>query len=565
MSLDLPASSDLTLEDADRIHRDCLAYEESLKEELQKSGRPLSLDPFLDAVPEALRPVLRRELLAIEREWWPCLPGYETLRFLGNGGMGRVYQARCLVTGDEVAIKLLLGGERERRWRLAQLAEAHIEHEHLVAIHGFLEHAGDSYLIMELVNGEDLGKQRERLRLDDSGLGLREWQLRKQQVVLLLKQIAEAMGHLHRRGVMHRDLKPGNVLLDASGQPHICDFGLAKEVDAAGGPTATAAVVGTYLYMAPEQARGEADLTLAADVWSLGAILFELLTGRPPFVSPTSGKVDAGQKQRASCPPLPSTLNPRLVGDIDLDHICRRCLALDPSERYQDAAALAADLGDYLVGKPVAPRANWWERLLGRLGTWNKPIRDEGYFPRHAWSLLREAATSLVAHLGLFALLLAGLPGQVLWLWLVGAAVSPGWVSWFWFIRRRTMTPMERDVLQLWGGVAVANLVLFALYCPFWGPAPPAEVVRFYPGCAVVLGLVFFAEGHFCWDRFYWVGAAYFAAALVLPLAGICAPVVFGLLYATTFVWLGLQAWRRAGPTPRGRSPRELPTTVAAK
>lgn len=541
MSPDLPSWNELPSEDGNRIHQECLAYEKALVQELDKSGRPPPLDRFVDALPEPLRPVLRRELLAIEREWWPCLPGYETVLFLGMGGMGRVYRVRCLATNQEVAIKRLLGGERERRGRLARLAS--IKHEHLVEIYGFLEDEDNAYLIMQLIDGRDLAKQLDELCLDDQRLRIHAWHERKRRVVALMAQIAEAVRHLHHRSVMHRDLKPNNVLLDLKGQAYVCDFGLAKEVGASDGPTEPAVALGTRKYMAPEQARGTADLTLAADVWSLGAMLYEWLTGRPPFVSP-NGLLAEDRKEGEDGPPLPSTVNDRLAGDPDLDHICARCLAREPGNRYQDAAALADDLHRYLDGQPVAPRETWRDWFSRKKRALNRDRREEDYYRRHSWSLLREAATALVAHLGMFALLQSGVPGQVLWLWLIVTEVSPGWLNWLIAIGRRAMSPMERDVLQLWAGVGVANLVLFALYCPFWGPASAADVVRYYPGLAVVLGLVFFAEGHFCWDRFYWVGAVYFGAALLLPQAGIWAPVAFGLLYTTTFVWLGSQAWR---------------------
>jgi hypothetical protein len=140
-------------------------------------------------------------------------------------------------------------------------------------------------------------------------------------------------------------------------------------------------------------------------------------------------------------------------------------------------------------------------------------------------------------------------PGQVLWAWLLLAETSGGWVNWLWGQGRRAFSPMERDVMQLWAGVAIADAILLYLHCPLWGPVEATEVVRFYPAWAVAHGLVFFVEAHLCWSRFYFVGAAFFAAALLLPLAGLWAPVAYGLLYSATFVWLSLQgkAARSAG------------------
>jgi hypothetical protein len=114
-------------------------------------------------------------------------------------------------------------------------------------------------------------------------------------------------------------------------------------------------------------------------------------------------------------------------------------------------------------------------------------------------------------------------------------------VNWLWNKGRRAFTPMERDVMQLWAGVAIADAILLYLHCPLWGPVEAAEAVRVYPAWAVAHGLVFFAEGHLCWSRLYCLGAAFFTAAVLLPLAGSWAPVAYGLLYSATFVWLSLQ------------------------
>src|SRR5262249_26491272 len=145
-----------------------------------------------------------------------------------------------------------------------------------------------------------------------------------------------------------------------------------------------------------------------------------------------------------------------------------------------------------------------------------------------------------------FLLLSAAMPGQVLWGWLLLAEISGGWVNWLWSKGRLPFSPMERDVMQLWTGVAIANAILLYLHCPLWGPVEAAEVVGVYPAWAVAHGLVFFVEGRLCWSRFYSVGATYFVAAVLLPLAGLWAPVAYGLLYSATFVWLSLQKKKRA-------------------
>jgi hypothetical protein len=486
-------------------------------------------------------------LQRVADEWWPRLPGYETLRFLGKGGMGRVYQVRRLADGEEVAVKLLLGAELARVPRLRRIVEhlAHIDHPNLVRLYDILVDNGRTYLVMEFVRGKDLGRERGALGLNISNLGARDWANRKQRFLSLFQHIVDAVDHLHQRGVMHRDLKPENVMLDGKDRARVCDFGLARLLEETDRITHTGLAAGSPPYMAPEQAQGCSDLTLAVDVWALGAILYEFLTGLPPFVSEglNGRQVAAVRKQTEPVPP-PSSCNTRLARDIDLDYLCARCLAFNPADRYS-AAELAADLRRYRNRERIAPRQSWWQWLRGVPEALERDMRDEDYFRRRVWNLRTEAATSLVGHVGFFLLLSAAMPGQVLWAWLLLAETSGGWVNWLWNKGRRPLSPMERDVMQLWTGLAIADAILLYLHCPLWGPVEAAEAVRFYPGWAVALGLVFFVEGHLCWSRLYSVGVAFLAAAVLLPLAGLWAPVAYGLLYSATFVWLSLQKPQR--------------------
>jgi serine/threonine protein kinase len=541
--------ADLPLEDAELIDQTCREYENALLQELRTSGRLVfSLDPFMAKVAERLRPALRRELqrveLRVEEEWWPCLPDYETLLFLAKGGMGRVYQMRRRADGEEVAVKLLLGAELTRVPRLRRIVEhlAHIDHQNLVRLYDITVDNSRTYLVMEFIRGNDLGQERGNLRLSVPNLGERDWANRKQRFLDLFQDITDAVVHLHQRGVIHRDLKPENVILDGEGHAHVCDVGLARLLEETDPFTIAGLAVGTRPYMAPEQAGGCSDVTLAVDVWALGAILYEFLTGLPPFVSEgPKGRVVAEDRKQTEPVPPPSSCNLRLARDFDLDYLCGRCLAFNPAERYS-AAELADNLRRYRQGVGgIAPRQTWWQWLKGVPGALKQPLRDEDYHRRHFWNFLVEAGTSLAGHVGFFLLLSAAMPGQVLWAWLLLAEISGGWVNWLWNKGRRPFSPMERDVLQLWTGLAIADAILLYLYCPLWGPVEAAEAVRFYPAWAVVQGVVFFVEGRLCWSRLYFIGAAFFAAAVLLPLAGLLAPVAYGLLHSATFVWLSLQ------------------------
>src|SRR5438128_235883 len=206
---------------------------------------------------------------------------YQILGRIGRGGMAIVYRARHRELGRVVALKMLLGGEfadrEERRRFLAEAkAVARLQHPNIVQIHEVGEHEGDTglphpYFTLELVEGGSLAQT------------LAAKPPAPRQLALWLELLARATHFAHQKGIVHRDLKPSNVLLTGDGQPKLCDFGVAKLLTEAGAHTRSGMLVGTVEYMAPEQAQGEPNVGPAADVYALGAILYEGLTGRPPF------------------------------------------------------------------------------------------------------------------------------------------------------------------------------------------------------------------------------------------------------------------------------------------
>jgi tetratricopeptide (TPR) repeat protein len=280
------------------------------------------------------------------------LPGYEVLGELGRGGMGVVYKARHLALNRLVALKMILAGvhagpQQTARFRAEAEAVARLKHPNIVQVYEIGEHHGLPYLSLEFVDGGSLDR-----RLNGTPLPPRT-------AAELLEPLARAIHAAHTHGIVHRDLKPGNVLLERAesgpadlGIPKVADFGLAKDLGA-DVQTATGNVVGTPSYMAPEQAEGRSrDIGPPADVHALGAILYETLTGRPPFKGATL--VDTLEQVRTQEPVPPSRLQPKVPRDLET--ICLKCLRKEPARRYASAAALADDLRRFLDDRPILAR-----------------------------------------------------------------------------------------------------------------------------------------------------------------------------------------------------------------
>jgi WD40 repeat protein/tetratricopeptide (TPR) repeat protein len=284
----------------------------------------------------------------------PAVPGYEVLGLLGWGGMGVVYKARQISLGRVVALKMILHANHaspadRQRFQSEAEAVARLQHPHVVQLYEIGEYAGVPYFSLEYCAGGSLAD-----RLDGT-----PWEADK--AAELIEALARAVHAAHQQKIVHRDLKPGNILLTADGHPKITDFGLAKKLDEAG-HTQTGHVLGTPSYMAPEQAGGKgAAVGPAADVYALGAILYELLTGRPPFKAPTP--LDTVMRVVSEEPVPVRRLQPRTPRDLDT--ICLKCLQKAPLRRYGSARELADDLRRFLRHEPIAARpAGVLERSL---------------------------------------------------------------------------------------------------------------------------------------------------------------------------------------------------------
>src|SRR3954454_21526365 len=280
----------------------------------------------------------------------PRAPGYELIEVLGRGGVGVVYKAVQVGLNRAVALKMPLAGAfatRSERRRFAREAElvAALRHPNIVQVYDVGEIDGQPYFTMEFVDGGSLAE----------AIAGTPWPAR--DAAGLVTHLADAVAAAHRGGIVHRDLKPSNVLLAADGTPKISDFGLARHLGLGSSLTQSGAAVGTPSYMAPEQAQGRTgEVGPASDLYALGAILYELLTGRPPFRAESAA--ETVYQVITQDPVPPSRLNARVPRDLET--ICLKCLRQDPRLRYAGAEALADGLRICGGGRPIQARRSGW-------------------------------------------------------------------------------------------------------------------------------------------------------------------------------------------------------------
>jgi serine/threonine-protein kinase len=274
------------------------------------------------------------------------LGDYELFEEIGRGGQGVVFRARQKSLNRIVALKVISLGQwaskaHLKRFRLEAEAAARLEHPGIVPIHEVGERDGSCYFSMKFIEGGQLDAvaRREPMPI--------------RRAVELIAKVARTVHYAHEHGILHRDIKPGNILLDAKGEPHLTDFGLARLVESESSVTQTLDVLGTPSYMAPEQAIGNnAAVSSATDVYGLGAVLYQLLTGHPPFAGGTT--YETIKLVEDTEPRPPRLLNPKV--DRDLSTICLKCLEKDPRCRYSSALALAKDLEHWLKHEPITAR-----------------------------------------------------------------------------------------------------------------------------------------------------------------------------------------------------------------
>lgn len=458
---------------------------------------------------------------------FPILADYEILAELGRGGMGVVYKARQKGTEQLVALKMLhphwltMMDEAERGEAVEQFgrevrAAARLRHEHTIKILHMGEHEGRPYYAMQLVEGESLAQ-----RLEHSGESL----LEKQAVVRYVAEVAEAVQEAHDAGILHRDIKPHNMLIDRpTDRALIADFGLAQlRVDSVHGSQlsdsqrrAQAPIAGTLPYMAPEQTRSGGQASEASDVYSLGATLYQALTGSPPFIGRPGPELLA---QIRNDPPVPLRQRDRTVSP-DLERICLKCLAKEPSERYASAGDLARALRAYLSQTEAAGQVSAMGRYLIGLG----PV-------------------VFLINLLAFVLLRWHYPEPLIWL--VTFSMYPALYSVFLLAPNkktgRTPQVTARDFWAPWGSKLFTAITIAIVLRVALAPDAERAILLSFPMFASLSGMAVFSSV----IKVSWLGATVCAlgcwcAALLMLIHLPIAPLIYGAYAMMGTVGLGV-------------------------
>jgi len=465
---------------------------------------------------------------ASDRESSARFGDYLLLDELGRGGMGVVYRAREQGRDRIVALKRLLRGPGSssrdvERFRAEATAASHLAHPHVVPVFQVGDHAGLPYFTMQYVEGTTLASR------------LAEGPMPEFEAARLLTPICRAIHYAHGQGVLHRDLKPSNILLDRAGHPYVSDFGLAKRLDLDGDHslTPTGAILGTPGYMPPEQARDarrRTPLGPACDVYSLGAILYQMLTGRPPFQA--ASPVETMMLVLEQDPVPPRVLNPGVSPDLEM--IALRCLQKQPELRYPTAGALADDLDAFLRDEPVSARSMSLRALASRLlgETHHAGVLENWgqLWIYHSIALLFFFGLTNVLHL-------AGVTDRRPYVLLFTVGLG-AWAAFFWSLRRKggPISFVERQLAHIWGsGIVAINLVFLVE----WLLGLP--VLFLSPMIAVANGMLFMTKAGILSGFYYFQAAAAFLAVFPMAWFPRFAPIIFGVVAGACFFVTGLK------------------------
>jgi len=458
------------------------------------------------------------------------VPGYDRLNELGRGGMGVVYRARDRRLKRTVALKMILHGshasnELIERFQVEAEAVAQLHHPNIVQIFEVGEHQGSPYFSLEFAEGGSLDK-----KIAGTPQNPRE-------AAELIETLAQAMQVAHQQNIIHRDLKPANILLTEDGKPKITDFGLAKRLDAESQHTQTGAVMGTPSYMAPEQAAGRLDdIGPATDIYALGAILYHLLTGRPPFLA--EQQLDTMRQVLDDEPTPPRRLNSAIP--VDLESIALKCLEKQPERRYSTCEELASDLRKFMEGEPISIRGSRWMGSVAR-----SLQRGKHDFDLKAWeTILYWFAFFIFAAEVSIAVCYQLIPDQQEFLpFAFGTRILQafGFIGVLIWQRNNWMTSIgtgARQMLSIWIAFLV-SCSLTGIVLHFGSYQDDFNYLSLHPHFAILSGMIFFVMGGSYWGQCYLMGVLFFVLSLFMLLHPPSAPIAFGALWAGCLIIIG--------------------------
>lgn len=446
---------------------------------------------------------------------------YKIEEEIARGGMGVVYRAQQQGLDRPVALKLissgvLAGNEERRRFRIEAEAAARLHHPGIIAIHDIGSWQGYEYFSMTLVEGPTLQIRVDEEDFDDG------------ESARVVRDISRAVAYAHRAGIVHRDLKPENILIGEEGRPLVTDFGLAKWHREGTMVTRTGQVLGTPHFMSPEQASGRGDSSAATDIYSLGAILYALLTGRPPHSGSSAAEVLRSVLQDE--PQAPRHL--RRDVPSELEKICMKAIQYDPAHRYESADALADDLDRYLNGDPTSVSGSG---LLDRVAREIQRDQHQTYFENWGRTLVHLGIIIFVCHVLMFVLDQLAVPKWGAF-WLPRGAMLFGILGLIYYARDGSLSPRsvaERPVWSIWLAYLV-TLGVMNLISLMNG----IEHSSLFPIASALSGFGFIAMAGHVWGGSALFGIGFLIVSALTTLFVTPAPLMFGSMWLVSMLAL---------------------------
>jgi serine/threonine protein kinase len=462
---------------------------------------------------------------------------YELLNEIAHGGMGVVYRARQVSLNRVVAVKMILRGalasnEDIERFTLEAKAVAKLAHPQIIVIHDVGRCDDQYFYSMEFVEGWSLAEV------------IRGGPVPPRKSAEFAEQIARAIHFAHQNGVVHRDVKPSNILVDESGRARVTDFGLAKHVDRGDDLTLTGQIMGTPAYMAPEQItnrRGE--IGPPCDIYGLGALLYELLTGRPPFAARDHFST---LLQVLECDPQsPRHVNPSVPRALEI--ICMKCLEKEPEHRYESAAELADDLGRFLAGDSISAAS---PKLVGRIVRTLERSQYDREFRTWSRMIMHLAWISLGTHVLVYLNRALEFSHPLSGLVVIRLLEVVGMGAVLWGMRSEWYPPRgapARQLLSLWLGYVAGSMTLILIADLLTPAGTTFNDFLAYPSMAVLASLLFMMLGSSYWGYCYLIGSFFLGLAILMTVWLGVAPLMFGAVWAASLVILSLRLGRLAG------------------